>query len=199
MSGIAANAPVFAARMAPVAPNIYLRAIVIRFSLRVQIVTAFTNAQELAYSGFVARQWSAADTGGSTLTLTPPNAMLNSIADAAPQLSILVASASALTAGTRTLDANPFIYAAGAQVTSAASLNSAVPVIAEDYLINSDQEYPLNLQGTLTPWQSLGNGYGPEGLVIQNNVLLGAAGTVRMAVEMEWVEYNAQTAPGVVV
>lgn len=200
-TGMAANAPVMAIRMAPAAAqpsSIYLRALIIRFSLRVQVISPFTAAQELAFSAYVARNWSAADTGGTVLTLTAPNNMLNSLSDAAAQLSIQVAGVGALTAGARTLDSNPFLYVAGAQVTTAAALTSAVGVLAEDFLINSDQEYPLNLQGTATPWQQTQTGvaaYGPEGIVVQSNIAQGAGGTVRVGAEIEWVEYNSQTAP----
>jgi len=199
-TGMAANAPIVAIRMAPAAAqpsSIYLRALIQRLSIRAQVVTPFTAAQELSLSAFIARNWSAADTGGTVLTLTSPNAMLNSISDTAPQLSIQVAGAGALTAGTRTLDANPFLYVAGAQTSAAASLTGPFGALADEFLINSDQEYGINLQGTLVPWQSLGNQFGPEGIVVQSNIAQGAGGTVRVAVEIEWVEYNAQTGPQV--
>jgi hypothetical protein len=186
--------------MAPAAAqpsSIYLRALILRFSLRAQVVTPFTAAQELSLSAFIARTWSAADTGGTVLTLTSPNAMLNSLADTPPQLSIQVAGTGAITAGTRTLDANPFLYVAGAQTTTAAALTGPVAVLADEFLVNSDQEFGINLQGTLVPWQSLGNGFGPEGIVVQSNIAQGAGGTVRVAAEIEWVEYNAQTGPQV--
>lgn len=193
---IAAGATVFSARFAPAAPNIYMRALLIKFSIRAQIVASFSAAQELAYSAFVARNWSAADTGGTALTLTAPNAMLNSISDIAPQMAIQVAGTGAMTPGTRTVDSNPFIYCAGAQVTTGAALTSAVATLAEDYVVGSDQEYPFNMQGNATPFQALGNGYGPEGLIVTNNILMGTGGTVRLAFEMEWIEYNAGGAPG---
>ena len=196
MTGVAANAPIFAARYVPTNPN--YRAVLQRLRLQFAIVTPFTAAQEVYIAAYKVHGWSAADTGGSALVLTAPNAMLNDIADIAPSMTINVSTTGALTPGTRTVDANPFLVALGAQIFTASSTTTQAAPFAEEYVLNSDQQYPFNMQGNAALPQNSGGGnaYGPEGIIVQNAILLGAAGTVRFSAEMEWVEYDASTSLG---
>jgi hypothetical protein len=201
MTGIAAAGPIFAARMAGTGANQYVRALIQRLKITLAPVTPFTAAQEFSCAAYRASGWSAADTGGTAVTFTAPTAMLNDIADNPPVLAINVAGTGVITAGTRTLDTQPFLACNGSQLY-AASTNAGVGPFSAEYVLQSDQQFPLNLQGT-TLWQagvasqSTGTAYGPEGIVIQNNILMGAAGVARLVVEMEWVEYNASTNLGV--
>src|SRR5271154_7188438 len=153
-TGIAAGATIFAARMAPSAtlPSVITRrALSYRFKMTGLLVTPFTAGQEFSASAFLAHQWSAADTGGTALTLTAPANELNSLADIAPSLQIQVAGAGAMTNGTRNVDVNPFLWCAAAQQGALPLLG--LPFTAE-FGLQSDQQYGANLQGTLTPFQN---------------------------------------------
>jgi hypothetical protein len=190
-TGIAAAGALFTARMAGTGTAQYVRALIQRLQIKIALVTPFTAAQEVQAAAYIAYNWSAADSGGTTLTLTAPEAMLNDIADVPPTMVINMSTTAALTAGTRTLRANPFLVCTGAQ-NFAASANAGEGPFSAEYSVTSNQEFPLNLQGAAL-WQGIGNAYGPEGIVITNGILQGAAGTARILVDMDWVEYDAQT------
>jgi hypothetical protein len=195
VAGAAAGSTLFSARYAP--SNANYRAVLQRLRIQMAIISPFTAAQEIYLAAFKVHGFSAADTGGTALTLTAPNAMLNDIADIATSMSINVATTGALTAGTRTVDAQPFLVALGSQTFTTATAVQAAP-FAEEYVLNSDQQYPFNLQGAASLPQNSGGGtaYGPEGIIVQCGIALGAGGTVRCSFEMEWVEYDATTNVG---
>lgn len=191
-TGLAANSDVFAFRNAS---SGYIRALLQRLRMQMVITTPFTAVQELSCAAFVARSFSAPDTGGIALTLTGVNGTLNSLADAACQATINVANATALTTGTRTLDSQPFLFCPGSQLFTASSTTTQSAPFVEEYVLNSDQQFPLNLQSA-NLWQNLGNNVGPEGIVVQNGIALGAGGAVRFIFEIEWIEYDARTNVG---
>jgi hypothetical protein len=188
-TGLAAGADVLSFRNSSTG---YVRCALQRLRIMMNLVTPFTAGQEFSLSGFFARSFSADETGGTALTMTTTNATLNSVADQPSAATIRVASAGALTPGTYTLDAQPFIYCPAVQI---AAIPTVINPFEEDYSVGSDQEWPFNMQSALL-WQNTGNNVGPEGFIVRNNILQGAAGVVRMAFEIEWVEYNAQTAVG---
>jgi hypothetical protein len=192
VAGVAAGGTLLSARFAPT--NTSLRMVLQRLRMQMAIIGAFTASQELYCAAYKVHSWSAADTGGTALVLTAPNAMLNTIADVAPSLAIQVAGTGAITAGTRTVDANPFLVALGAQTFTTATAVQAAP-FAEEYVLNSDQQFPFNFQGNAALPQNSGGGnaYGPEGFVVQSGIALGAGGTVRYSFEIEWCEYDATT------
>jgi hypothetical protein len=191
-TGLAANAPIFSFRNAN---SGYLRVLLQRLRMQMAIVTPFTTAQEITCAAYVARSFSSADTGGTNLTLTGVNATLNSISDIACSATARVSTTGALTVGARTVDTQPFLYLPGAQLFAASSTSTQAAPFVEEYVLNSDQQFPLNLQGGAL-WQGVGNYNGPEGIVVQNGIAMGAAGTVRFAFEIEWIEYDATTNVG---
>jgi hypothetical protein len=191
-TGIAAAGTLFSARMAGTGAAQYVRALIQRLHIQIALVTPFTAAQEVQAAAYIAYNWSAADSGGTALTLTAPEAMLNDIADVPPTMAINMATTAALTAGTRTLRANPFLVCAGAQDFAASAETGQEGPFSAEYSVTSNQEFPINLQGAAL-WQGLGNAYGPEGIVITNGILQGAVGTARILVNMDWVEYDAAT------
>jgi hypothetical protein len=191
-TGIAAGATIFTFRNASAG---YIRCLLQRLRMQMSITVPFTAAQELYMAAYVARSFSAADTGGTALTLSGVNATLNSIADAPCVATMSVASTVALTPGTRTLDAQPFLFCPGAQLFTASSTTTNATPFVEEYVLNSDQQFPLNLQGGAL-WNNVGNFAGPEGIVIQNGFAMGAGGSVRFVVEVEWIEYDARTSTG---
>lgn len=191
-TGLGANAPIFSFRNASTG---YIRCLIQRLRMQMSITVPFTAAQELTCAAFVARSFSAADTGGTALTLTGANATLNSLADAPCTATINVATTAALTPGTRTLDTQPFLYCPGAQLFTASSTTTNATPFVEEYVLNSDQQFPLNLQSALL-YQNLGNNVGPEGIIVQSGIAFGAGGSARFVFEVEWIEYDARTNVG---
>lgn len=188
-TGMAANAPIFSARFAPTAA---VRACIADLRLKVQIITPFTAANEISCQAFIARSFTASDSGGTSVLPATLNNMISSISDSALSpvtqfTDIRVAGAAALTAGTRTLDANPFLYLPAAQVLAAAS--AAQSYSESDYSPYSDQRFGINLQG-----QTGAVAANAEGIIVTVPIAQGAAGTVRYAIEMEWYEYVTNSA-----
>jgi hypothetical protein len=190
VAGVAAGGTILSCRLAPpLGPYQYYRALLQRLRLQMAIISPFTAAQEINCAAYKVHGWTAADTGGTALTLTAPNAMLNDIADSAPQMSIQVAGTGAITAGTRTVDSNPFLVCLGAQTFTTATAVQAAP-FSEEYVLNSDQQFPFNINGAAANYENIGASYGPEGIIVQNGILLGGGGTVRFSFEIEWLEYD---------
>jgi hypothetical protein len=130
--------------------SVRLRSLGVEFIL----TTAFGAAQEVGFDAFIARSYSADHTGGTAITMTGGRA-LN--AHTATVLTGRHASASALVAGTHTLDTNAF--ARGSQWCSAIGAS-----LAPRYYDFS--EFPCGgiILGT------------NEGIVIRNSILMGATG-----------------------
>jgi hypothetical protein len=198
-TGLGANAIIFAARWATTA---LLRAAIQRLKVTAQIVTPFTAANELSIAAYLASSFTASDTGGGS-NLAPPagqNSFLQVVeaAQASNFTDIRIASATALAAGTRTLDTTAFLAALGAQDLAAAS--AAQNVIIADYdAATSDQRLPIILQGG-GPIAHGGNtnvATNAQGIEVQSPIAQGAGGTVRFLVEMEWVEYGSDSAEGI--
>jgi hypothetical protein len=190
-TGLTANAPIFAARW----NSTTIRALITRLEVQAVLVTPFTAAQEITVAAYYARSWTAADTGGTSVTLTTPFNQQNSIADVAPIVTMNVATTAAITAGTRTLDGNALLWTSAAQTLAAAS---AGPLFTYDIfeLNSADSQFPLNIQGANALWQGIGTATGPEGIVVTCPVAQSAGGTVRYVIEMEWLEYNITAAVG---
>lgn len=191
VAGVAANAPIFSARFAPawVAAQ-GVRAAIVDIRLKAQIITPFTNANEITASCFFARSFTASDTGGTSVLPTGISGMIESFADGPLGINtstfftdMRISTTAALTAGTRTLDANPFLSLVGAQTLAAANANQNVSLEA-DFTPNSDTRWAIVLQG-----QTNGVATNAEGIVVTVPFAQGAGGSVRYTVEMEWYEY----------
>lgn len=175
-TGLLALDPIFSARWSSTAG---IRAAILRLKLQANIVTPFTNAQEVTAAATMARGWSVADSGGSVVTLTTINNQQSTSSDVASIAGMRIAGAGALTAGTRTLDANPFLQLSNSQLLAAATA-AAVPGTAE-FGVNSEMQFPFVVD---TVAQN-------QGIVVNVPVAHGAAGTVRYIVDLEWIEYSA--------
>lgn len=189
-TGLAAGAILFAARWAT---QQFLRAAITRLKVTAQIVTPFTSAQELQVAAYLCSAFTASDTGGTTIT--PPPAGQNSLIQVAESsiasawTDLRIASAAAVAAGTRTVDALAFAGGIGAQLLAAAS--AAENLILLDYDVSSDQRWPVILQGggPTSHGSATNVAANAQGFELQSPVAQGAGGTVRYLVEMEWLEY----------
>jgi hypothetical protein len=166
-AGASANSPIFSMRSAAAnGPNVVIR----RFTFNAMAyTTAFTAGQAL-FQLFVARAFSASDTGGTQATMTTNNMKRRTAFATTALQDLRYSTTGVLTAGTRTLDGTPI-----------ASLGAPVPATSVSY----------NLVG---PWDMLR--YGPEawplilapneGLILQATVP--ATGTWQWFVSVDWDE-----------
>jgi hypothetical protein len=164
ITGVAAAGAIFSFR------NLAANLIIVR---RVQIgfvtTTAFTTAQGVAYRLFVARAFTASDTGGNAIAFTGSNAKHRTSLATLTSTDCRMTATGALTAGTRTLDANSI----GAAVAGSNALAVSMPMTL---LFSHDAgDYPLVLAQN-------------EGFVITNDIAMGAAGVLAVYVNVELAE-----------
>jgi hypothetical protein len=134
--------------------------------------TAFGAAQQMGLGLFAARSFSGADSGGTAATLTGNNQKYRTSLATTSVSNINMATTGALTAGTRTLDAQPLgsvYYWVGGVGTS---------LVTTDLLKFDVNDYPLVLANQ-------------EGFTIQNLVLMGASGVGTLVINVEWFEANS--------
>jgi hypothetical protein len=170
-AGLAANSPIFAARWGDAT----------RFALIKRVIfsagndaTAFT-AGSFLFKLFVARSFSVADTGGTSMLPVTNENKLRANMGTTLFSDMRLSSTATLTAGTRTKDANPLGALAG-----------GIPNVAGSSIILPN---PL--------WEALPGDHPcllaqNEGLVIEATVP--ATGTWKFAVRINWAEvasYNA--------
>ncbi len=163
-AGTASAGHIFALRNATASRFVRIRT----FEAEFLLTTAFGAAQEVGFDAFIARSYSAAHTGGTALTLTGTTGKKDSRYDNA--FSILtgrIASTAALTAGTHTLDTNPFaqgsIYA------------SAIGAQMQGRFYDFSYMEP----GGLVIAQN-------EGIVVRNTVLMGATGVGKWTFSIDY-------------
>lgn len=148
--------------------------------VRYAVVTGFTAAQELSFDAFVARGYTADHAGGTALTLGGNNQKKRTSQGSSlvtTAASARIASATALTGSSFTLDANPIMLGMGKTLAAAATVQDAAFEETLD-MTDGGAEWPIILATN-------------EGIVVRNGILMGAAGTVRMSVQMAWDEVAA--------
>lgn len=153
-------------------------AVITRLRAKLQTISGFTAAQEVGIDLSVARVFTAFVTGGTSAVLTTNNGKkidLPANAGTTPPSSssaMMIGTTVALTAGTQTLDAQPVAIEPHAEGAVATAQPGASQIVMDtgDLL-----EYPIALATN-------------EGLIIRNTTLMGAAGTARLVVELDWLE-----------
>lgn len=130
--------------------------------------TGFTAAQTLAWGLIVARAFTTSDSGGTAISLTGNNCKHRTSLGTLTSIDLRMASTSALTAGTRTLDANyiaqtgTYAPATTAGVLIAPSPNNLFGHDPEDYPLVLAQNEGFNIMSTATM------GAGGAGIVFAN-------------------------------
>lgn len=146
-------------------------AIIERIEIDAAMITDFTTLQRFALAAFFARAFTAAGSGGAALTLTTNNGKLRTSHATTALSEFRVATTADLTAGTHTLDANPFLVAESGQPSDGATVgNNRLGAV-----------FDAKVNGPIVLAQD-------EGLVFSNLVLMGAAGTAGIAVTVDWRE-----------
>jgi hypothetical protein len=136
--------------------------------------TAFTTPQIVDFSLFIARAFSASDTGGTAIALTGNNGKVRTSLATLTSVDCRITSGALLTAGTRTLDTNAlatvgwFSNGVGTGVT---------PAINNLYAA-SDGDYEIILAQN-------------EGFVINNATAFGAVGVGSIYVNVELAELSS--------
>jgi hypothetical protein len=166
LTTVAANGPVWSCRWTSTTHV----AVVFGFSYSAITTTAFGTAQDLAYGLYFARSFTAADTGGLAAVLTTNNGKHDTLHPTMLMSDIRIGDADVITAGTRTLDAQPLRAAAGYGAAALATITQNSWVFGI-----TDSTHPLILRAE-------------EGLVLNNLILMGASGVVKLRVTLEWTE-----------
>lgn len=151
-------------------------ALITSFRARWQTATGFTAAQETGLDLFVARPMSVAHTGGTLLTMAGDAFKKRGAHATHSMASVRVSTTGALTNGTNTLDANPVAASFGSELAAAATVPKGAFEL--NLSVNDLAMHPLIL--------SFNNG-----LVLRNVIAMGAGGTARVAIEMDWLEVDA--------
>ncbi|MFA5377268.1 MAG: hypothetical protein WC455_16075 [Dehalococcoidia bacterium] len=150
-----------------------LRAIIQKLRVNWVVTTAFDAAQLLDYGLYFARAFTATDSAGTASTLTGDNCKLDTNFPTTAFADIEIATAAAVTAGTRTLDSQPLVTRNGWATTTAGTV-AADPNV--EYQFGTlDATNPITLRAD-------------EGLALNVLTTMGASGVVRVYVEMEWTE-----------
>lgn len=157
---------VFSFRYAPGGSTV---CVVKRVSVGFVCTTAFGTPQQMGFGLYAARGFSGADSGGTAATLTGNNQKYRTSLATTGVSNINMATTGALTAGTRTLDAQAlgatYFYVGG----------TGTSLVQTDLLSYDPNDYPFVLANN-------------EGFTIQNLVLMGASGVGTLVVNVEWFE-----------
>jgi hypothetical protein len=174
LTGLSATNPLFSLRWTHLSTKMVIQAI----DVQLGVTTAYGTAQLTAFSLFFARSFTASDSGGTAFTTTTT---LDSALDSNFGQSLLfagngdcrISSTGTLTAGTRTLDDQPltgWIFG-----TNALAVAPAPSGDSRKQFGTLDATNPITLRQN-------------EGLVITNDILMGATGVVLVYVSIEWQE-----------
>lgn len=139
-------------------------------------IAGFTAAQEVGMDCYVARSYTADHAGGTGLTLTGDNAKKLKTYGTMNVPSIRIASTTALTGSSFSLDAQPIAYGGFAELAAGAAVPKGF--FSLDAVDEATGGHPLILSTN-------------EGVVVRNTILMGAGGTARVGVEIDWLEVDA--------
>lgn len=166
LTGVPANAALFCLRnLAPTAM------IIRRIGIGFTTTTAFTAAQELAFSAKIARAFTVSDTGGTPIALTGNNCKARTSLGTLASVDARIATTGALTAGTKTLDANDI----GIVPCFSGGVGLTLPFAQNNLLSHDTGDYPIILAQN-------------EGLNVMNLIAMGAAGVGTLTVALEVAE-----------
>lgn len=157
----------FTLRWAPASPNKLLTAVIQRIRARWTTIAGFTAAQEVGWDLLKLTAYTAAHTGGNAIVATKKNVNMP-----AATMTGRIADTGELTAGTQTIGG---VIASSRFAELAAG--AAVPKGFHEFVVDTNDNafHPIVL---------LAN----EGLLLRNSILMGAAGTARLVIEVDWLE-----------
>lgn len=165
-AGLAANAEVFQLRWTDATRLCVVTSVHCSGGGSIAAFTAGVTNMEL----MVARSWTVAGSGGTAITLTTNNQKLRSSMGTSLVNDMRVASTAALTAGTKTLDAQPI-----GSLTSSVTATAGTPLwpAAHLYELNENDGMPIILAAN-------------EGIIVRATVP--ATGTWTASIDVTWME-----------
>lgn len=155
------------------APNTSALCAVKRVSVGFNLTTGFGAAQQMGFALYAARSYSASHSGGTPIVLTGNNNKYRTSLGTSGVTNAQIATTTALTAGTHTIDSQPLGQTNFWATTTAGSLLTNYDLISYDA-----NDYPFVLANN-------------EGFIIANTILMGATGVGTLIVNVEWFETNA--------
>jgi hypothetical protein len=172
-AGTATAGHVFAFRFATAAKL----ALVNRVRARGIMITPFGTEQEMGLEMIVARSYTASHSGGTAATLTGNQLKKRTRYATTKVTDIRIGDTGALTAGTHTLDSGPMAVSTGFSLVDGAT-------VAQPVILDLDFNPLVGSQGPLVLAPN-------EGFILRNIVLMGATGTMRLGVEVDWSEADS--------
>lgn len=154
-------------------------ALIHRVTARWITIAGFTTAQEVGLDLIRATAYSASHTGGTAVVLAAPNLKKRQSHAASVLTDARGPTTAALTAGTHTLDGQPMAFAGASELATGAAVQKTPFLL--DFNCDISLGGPLELATN-------------EGFIIRNVIAMGAAGTARLSIEVDWTE--AGTAAG---
>lgn len=167
LTGAGANTPVFSFRWGS---DTHL-ALVIAFNWWWFTSTVFTAAQIVDHALLIARGFSGSDSGGTALTPATNDGKKRTAYSISKVTDVRISSTAALTPGTRTLDAK---HQAARGAWSGAVGASLPPGVAGLWMPMEGEEPIILAQN--------------EGLILHNLTAMGAAGIIKLYVDLAWIE-----------
>lgn len=171
-AGLAAGAPIWSFRWGVGTHNAVVKKIIISSG---NTATAFA-AGVVTFNLFVARSFSASDTGGTSILPSGNQNKLRTSMATTALVDARISSTASLTAGTRTLDANPI----GSVSVSIPAVAGTTLLMPSDLFRAQAGDYPIVLAQN-------------EGLVITATVP--ATGTWSASIQCQWEELSNANTP----
>ncbi len=160
---------IWAVRWAPAVTEAKRRlAVVTRLRARWFTIAGFTAAQEVGFDLYKLTGYTVAHSGSTALAPQKKNAVFPTAI-----MTGQIATTGDVTAGTQTIGTDQLASASYAELAAAAT----VPKGAFEIFLSTEDldRYPIVLAAN-------------EGLLLRNSILMGAGGTARVSVEMDWLE-----------
>lgn len=140
-------------------------------------IAGFTAAQEVGLEAFITRGYTGSHSGGTAITLTGNALKKRSSHNTTAFTDLRIAATGALTNGTHAIDGQPIMAGFFAELAAGAAVPKGVFEIG--YPIMDLANYPIVLSQD-------------TGIIIRNGpTAMGAGGTARVVVDMEWLEVDA--------
>jgi hypothetical protein len=148
-----------------------------RVRARWQTSAGFTAAQNVGLGCFVVRPWTVAYTGGTAVTTTAPFAKKRTSHGTSVVEARISTTATLTGSASNTIDTLPIAMGYTRELATGAT----IPVSSfeiEWNAANHGQKQPIILAQN-------------EGIIVTNEILMGAGGTARVVVEIDWVERDS--------
>jgi hypothetical protein len=175
-AALAANSELFQFRW----PDATRLAVIYRLVCSAGLNVAATAAGLFGLRGCIARSWTVAGSGGTRATMTGNNQKLRTSMGTSLVNDIGMATTAALTAGTKTLDAQDFGVIATGIGTGAITTGVNLPIFPQQNLLNIDAstDHPIVLATN-------------EGIVVRSGPIAPATMTWHLGVSVQWAEVAA--------